>query len=139
MANLKEIEKLLTKYNKGRQFPVSVQSFTDNAKRYLKAIQDRRVICNIESVSRSGMSRNMRFVEISKRGGSYGHSMLNFYELFKILGFTQAKDSDCFRIGGCGMDMVFATNYRIVGQLRNLGIVTKARASKLQQMTPHVI
>lgn len=139
MANLKEIEKLLTKYNKGKQFPVSVESFTDNAKRYLKAIQDRRMVCNIESVSRSGMSRNMRFVEISKRGGSYGHSMLNFFELFKVLGYTQAKDSDCFRIGGCGMDMVFATNYSIVGQLRNLGIVTAKRASKLQQMTPHVI
>lgn len=136
---MKELDALLAKYNKGEKYPMTADEFKDNAKRYIKAIADRRMVCSIDSVSRSGMSRTIKFVEVSKRGGSYGHSMLNFWALFKVLGFTQAKDSDYFRIGGCGMDMIFHTNYTIIGQLERLGLVRKDRAAKLRQMTPYVI
>jgi hypothetical protein len=37
------------------------------------------------------------------------------------------------------MDMVFNTNYTIIGQLQRLGLVTKAVSEKLRQATPPVI
>jgi hypothetical protein len=40
----------------------SVEQFISDAKRYIKAIEENRMVCNIASVSKSGMSRPMKFV-----------------------------------------------------------------------------
>lgn len=114
--------------------PEEATYFYQNAKRYIKAIKDGRMCCIIESVSSSGMSRTLKFMECS--GGKHGYSYLNFYNLFKNLGYTKVKNSDCFRVHGCGMDMVFATNYNICHQLKKLGIITKKTCDKLAQKTP---
>lgn len=114
-----------------------VKDFIRNAKRYIKAIKQGRVICNIDSVSASGMSRTLKFLECSgsiKNGFSY----LNFYTLFDNLGFTKVKNSSYFRVNGCGMDMVFHTNYAIIHNLKNLGFLTKKEADILAQKTPSV-
>jgi hypothetical protein len=68
-----------------------------------------------------------------------GFNYYNFYTLFKDLGFTNAKNSNAFRVSGCGMDMVFHTNYTIMHQLKNLGFITKKECSILAQKTPTVI
>jgi hypothetical protein len=41
----------------------SVDQFYKDAERYVKAIKEGRVICSIGSVSRSGMSRTIKFLE----------------------------------------------------------------------------
>jgi len=116
----------------------SVDTFMDDCKRYISAIKQGRMICNIESVSRSGMSRNIKFLECSK--SSSGFRYYNFYSIFKALGFTDVKGyQGLFKIHGCGMDMVFHTNYTIIHKLHRLGFITKKECDKLAQLTPQII
>lgn len=132
-----EFNKLLTAYNRGRTYPTSEQVFTEHCKRYIKAIKDGRMICAIDRVSASGMSRNIKFLECAKGKDRYNY--LTFWELFKILGYTEVKNTDTFRIGGCGMDMIFHTNYSIIRQLKRLGFITAKTCEVLAQKTPNVI
>jgi len=109
--------------------------FASNAKRYIKAIKDGRMCCVIDSVSGSGMSRTLKFIECNGKAGNYNY--YNFYWLFDQLGYAKVKNSDLFRVYGCGMDMVFATNYDIIHKFKNLGFITKNTADNLSQKTPN--
>jgi len=113
--------------------------FIESLKRYCNAAKERRLICNIESVSKSGMSRNMRFVELQKNKTTKNYDMLNFWGLFAALKYTKVSNSDCFRIQGCGMDMVFATHYEIIHTAYYYEVINKNTCDKLSQMTPHTI
>lgn len=129
----KEIQKRL------KNHPHSDTSdFIRNAERYIKAIKEGRVICSIPSVSRSGMSRQIKFLECSK--GKTQYNYYNFWLLFKLLGFTEARGNrDAFTISGCGMDMVFHTNYTIIHKLQRLGFISRKQCDHLAQQTPTVI
>jgi hypothetical protein len=133
----KPIEDLLKPYNKGKVYPMSVDDFIENAKRYILAVKEERVMCVIDAVSRSGMSRTMKFVEMTSSNYRGRHIILNFFRLFEVLGHEKVKDSDFFRIHGCGMDMVFNTNYNIIHELRSLGFINKKTCAALAQKTPH--
>ena len=142
MKNLSTIENNIAKSlklsNVKKYGSSEVSQFTQSAKRYIKAIKQGRVICNIENVSRSGMSRNLKFLECSgtiKNGFNY----LNFWSLFKDLGFTTLQNRQSFKINGYGMDMVFHTNYQIMHQLQSLGFISKKECEILAQKTPNVI
>jgi len=118
----------------------SVEQFISDAERYTRAIKENRVICNIGSVSRSGMSRTIKFVECGKptnEGERFNY--YNFYAFMSALGFTRRKDSDYFTISGCGMDMIFHTNYTIIHRLSRLGFLTPDECAKVCQMTPPVL
>lgn len=138
---LNEVTELVKQANKGEKYPESVDYFIDSAKRYIKAIKEGRMVCSIGSVSDSGMSRTIKFIEVAKNGRPYhkAYSVLNFYSFFKIMDFSPVRDSDYFRIGGCGMDMIFHTNYTIIGNLHRLGFLSKKDADYLRQQTPPVI
>jgi len=125
-----ELIKLAEKRD-GKYF--SIEQFEGDIKRYIKAIKERRMICVIHSVSNSGMSRNLSFFATEK--GKHGFWIGNFYSLFVKLGFSPAK-SEGFKIGGCGMDMVFHTNYTIIHKLHRAGYITKKQCDVLAQNTP---
>lgn len=110
--------------------------FIDDAKTYIKAIEQGRMACIIDSVSASGMSRTLRFVSSEKRPKWNEYYFRNYYAFFMALGYTKVKDSDFFRIHGCGMDMVFHTNYTNIHDLQRLGFLSKAQCSRLAQKTP---
>lgn len=116
------------------------ESFLHDALQYVKAIKEGRVICSIGSVSTSGMSRTMKFISCEKgiKGGRCWYS--NYFCMFVALGFTESRAKDhCFTISGCGMDMVFHTNYSIMHELKRMGIITKKQCESLCQATPVVI
>ena len=116
----------------------SVDQFYSDCLRYVKAIKEGRMICNIESVSSSGMSRNIKFLECSK--GRTRHNYQNFHSFFRVLGYSLAgKYKDCFRINGCGMDMIFNTNYNNMHNMLRLGVINKKQCANLAQETPTVI
>jgi hypothetical protein len=131
IANDKEIQKRMPKH-------MDNESFYDNAARYISAIKQTRMMCNIESVSNSGMSRNIRFFEMDGSNKT-GYRVYNFYAFFLALGYTKVNDRDTFRISGCGMDMIFHTNYTIIHMLQSLGFITEKECALLAQKTPHVI
>ena len=111
-----------------------------DAKSYIKAIKECRVICNIQHVSKSGMTRFLTFKYLEKSKYEKSKYFLNnTFFLFKSLGYSYVKNHDSFRISGCGMDMVFNTNYCIVHDLYRLGFITKQQCETLSQKTPFVI
>jgi len=114
------------------------EDFFNNALRYIEAIRENRIICSIAKVSASGMSRQIKFIEASH--SETRTNWYNFHVFFKCLGYREARGNrDYFTISGCGMDMIFHTNYTNIHKLGRLGFLTKEEVSSLAQNTPHVI
>ena len=137
--NTELINTYIKGYNKKNDFKINIDTFLNHANRYINAIKEKRMICSIGSVSRSGMSRTIKFLEMAKNDTSNEHSLLNFYQFFDALGYTKIKDSDYFRIGGCGMDMIFYTNYTIMHDLKRMGLVSEEDCRTLAQKTPSIV
>jgi len=115
----------------------TIDMFIRDAKEYIKAIKDGRMIVNIASVSRSGMSRQMKFLSCEKGVNKYYYR--NYFVFFRVTGHTTLADSGNIRVFGCGMDMVFHTNYTIIHRLHRLGFINKKQCDSLAQLTPAVI
>jgi hypothetical protein len=113
-----------------------IDSFIENAQDYISAIHQGRMLCVIHSVSSSGMSRNLSFYscEVDRYGQYYYR---NYRGLFRSLGYKEAKEG--FRINGCGMDMVFHTNYSNIHTFRQIGLLTAEECGSLSQKTPPVL
>lgn len=107
-----------------------IVDFERDVNDYIKAIKERSMLCVIKSVAKSGMSRVLSFH--SYQGGYYRQ----YYSLFTVLGFKESACRNGFRISGCGMDMVFHTNYTIMHKLCSLGYITKEECDVLAQQTP---
>jgi hypothetical protein len=119
----------------------SVEGFIQNATAYINAINERRMCNVIKSVSSSGMSRVLKFqsFEIYKEKDNQNGKgyFRNYYTLFKQLGYQETKEG--FRVNGCGMDMIFHTNYSIIHDLHRLGFINEADCRKLAQLTPNTL
>ena len=117
--------------------------FLRDAQRYINAIKQGRIICNIDTVSSSGMSRTIKFLECAKvqkpHDGKTRYVYLNFFCFFTMLGWQQVRDKHTFRIHGCGMDMIFHTNYTNIWKLHRLGLINRKQCDSYAQMTPSVI
>ena len=136
IKNINQDKTLLKKINNESFY--SIESFIESANRYIKAIKEGRMICSIDTVSASGMSCTIKFLECSKGKDKFNY--LNFFMFFKILDFTPAnRHSHYFRISGCGMDMIFHTNYTIIHKLTRLGFINNKQCQNLAQQTPNVI
>ncbi len=119
-----------------------IERFIDFAERWANGIKDNRIICSIGSVSSSGMSRTVKFLECKKNSKGYyePYSWLTFYSLFITLGYKETNQRNgYFRIHGCGMDMIFHTNYTIIHELHRLGFINKKQCDTLAQSTPNTI
>lgn len=118
----------------------STDQFFDDAVRYVKAIKEGRVICSIGSVSKSGMSRTIKFLACSRNALQGKYYYMNFFSFFRALGYTETRAKDhYFSISGCGMDMIFHTNYTNIHYLHGLSIINKLQCDSLAQHTPTVI
>lgn len=107
------------------------QMFEREAKQYISAIEQGRMICFIHSVSRSGMTRYMSFKAYAK---SFYYKGFNQF-ISSLLGIKLNKQCKLI-VEGCGMDMVFNTNYEVINALQRIGYLSKKRAEKLAQKTP---
>lgn len=108
----------------------SIEEFTKDAKRYIKAVKENRLIFSVESVSKSGMSRRISIIEFNvknKRG-----YRLTFYAFLNSLGY-KVDNNNTFRVDGCGMNMVFHTNYCIIRDLYNMNFINQSNCRILEQ------
>jgi hypothetical protein len=112
--------------------------FVSDAQRYINAINSRRMCCVIDSVSRSGMSRKLAFRSCEVNNDGFA-GYQNYFAFFIAMGYSRPKNSDYFTISGCGMDMVFHTNYTIINRLCWLGLISKEDSEFLAQQTPTVL
>jgi len=124
----KNVEKEIT--------PDSIDQFINDAKRYIKATREGRMLCNIDTVSKSGMSRTIQFLSCEKFPKSNQFDYYNYFAFFRALGYKPTNHNATFRINGCGMDMVFNTNYNIIHKLHRLGFISKKECEFLAQQTP---
>lgn len=115
----------------------SKDQFESDAKQYIEAIKENRVIVAITSVARSGMSRKMKFLAFEKNKDNNRGYYRQFNSMFEALGF-KVKDYE-LNISGCGMDMVFHTNYTTMHIFERAGIITKEEREHLAQQTPTTI
>lgn len=116
----------------------SIERFEEDAKKYVKAIKEGRIIASIENVSRSGMSRDIKYTEFDKKENK--GSLNTFYSFFLALGYNENKSNrGYFKIGGCGMDMNFNTNYNNINDLEFFGFIKKDTARVLCQKTPNLL
>jgi hypothetical protein len=132
-------KKLLKAINNHYGFRNSpIDGFISDVKRYIKAIKEGRMLCSIPHVSSSGMSRTIKFNECAKGKTHYNYQQ--FWTLFKTLGYTESRvDNYGFTISGCGMDMVFHTNYSNIHVFGHLGFLNKRQVEYLSQQTPIVL
>lgn len=114
----------------------NVEQFISDAKTYIKAIKEERMICIIKKVSASGMSRDLKFLS-AERGKDKRFYHRQYNCLFIALGYKEVQRTGTFKIHGCGMDMVFHTNYTIIHKLKTLGFISDELCRTYVQKTPN--
>lgn len=130
---IKENKQIIKKIDSNKYY--TIEHFISDAKQYIKATKERRMICIIKSVSNTGMSRNLKFLSAEGKKGSFYHRQ--YVNLFIALGYKEVQNTGTFKIVGCGMDMVFATNYNIIFDLKRLGFINDIQCKLLAQITPN--
>lgn len=136
IASNKEIQKNLSKMN----YPLTNEELLNHIQDYIKAVKEGRMLCIIPKVSASGMSRQIKFHSFEPNTSGNGGYYRQYYALFQALGYKAVKGNrDAFTISGCGMDMIFHTNYTNMHDFKSLGIITAEECSTLAQKTPTVL
>lgn len=128
-----EVKKVITKNEY-----YSEDNFIKDAQNWIKAIKEGRIICSVVSVSSSGMTRQLKFLscESSNYKDDEKYYFRQYNTMLQSLGFRYNKNKYCISVSGCGMDMIFHTNYTIIHQLKRMGFINDVECSTLSQMTP---
>lgn len=132
MKTTKELEKAIAKVSY-----YDLEQFEKDALTYIKAIKEGRMMCSIHSVAKSGMSRVISFHSCEHYTNQNRYAYRQYISLFLALGYTESGNG--FRVGGCGMNMIFHTNYSIMHDLCRLELITKEECEHLCQQTPTVL
>lgn len=78
-------------------------------KNIMQKCKDKRVYARVTHVSNTGMSRDIHFIAITKRGSVYNIDGL----IHRITGYQWARVGSGLHVGGCGMDMIFHVLYTV--------------------------
>jgi len=106
--------------------------FVSDVKTYINAVKSGRILYTVTHVSSSGMSRNIN-IKSFEGSMSKGHYR-NYFTMLRVMGYKSAdKYSSNIRVGGCGMNMLFATNYNIIHSFYRMGFINKATCDVLAQ------
>ena len=111
----------------------SKEGFIKDCQTYIKALKSGRLQYRVTSISSSGMSRD---ILISSFEGSMAKGYYrNYTSMLEALGFNFAsKYASEIRVKGCGMNMLFATNYNIIHTFKNIGLINSKPCQILAQM-----
>lgn len=125
---MKEINKMIDSINNDYY---TTEDFIADAKTYIKALKSGRVQYRVTHVSQSGMSRdiNIQSYEGTMNKGYYR----NYITMLQTLGYRFSKHSWDIKVSGCGMDMLFATNYDIIHTFHRLGLINRKSCDTLAQ------
>ena len=107
------------------------EDFLKDCKTYIKAVESGRILYRVTHVSSSGMSRD---INISSYEGTMKRGSYRSYNYFlQAMGYRFKKHSWDITVAGCGMNMLFRTNYDIINNLKHMGIITKKKCDILAQ------
>ena len=97
-------------------------NYLQEIKNIVSKCRDKRLHARVVSVSSTGMSRNIHFVAITKKGITFYPT----YYIAKELGLSYRDRDDSLHITGCGMDMIFECLYRLNSHAIREGVVRKS-------------
>lgn len=119
-----------------RKVDMTVERFISDAQTYIKAVKERRINYTVDTVSRSGMSRTIIITscEMSRYNGKRSFHYRQYNAMLEAMGYSVKRGyRDSIRVGGCGMNMLFATNYSIIHRLHRLGFISRKVCDVLAQ------
>jgi len=100
MKPKKELEAIF-KEAKGENLYYTLDNFLIDAKNFIDDVKKERIICSMK-VSRSGMMRRFNFQR---------------YNMLLNICYNHKFNWDAVRVGGCGMDMLFALLFNACNKL----------------------
>lgn len=131
IENDKELVKSLKKVD------MPIERFISDAQTYLRAVKERRISYTVDTVSKSGMSRTLIITscERSRWENKVSYHYRQYNTMLQAMGYSVKRGyRDSIRVHGCGMNMLFATNYNIVWSLHRLGFISRKQCDVLCQM-----
>lgn len=123
----KEIEKRLSKeeyYTK--------EMLLNDIITYIKALKEGRLQYLVMNVSSNGMSRNILIQSCEQNKNNNTFYFRQYTRMFEMLGYKLNKDY-YIRVSGCGMNMLFATNYYLIHTFKNMNIISDLECEILAQ------
>lgn len=131
IENDKEIMKQLDK-----ELYYNINDFISDVNVYIKAVKEGRILYHVGTVSKSGMSRTILIQSCERRSynGKTSYGYRQYIMMLKVTGYTVIRGwHDTIRVYGCGMNMLFATNYNLIHKFYKLGFINKSQCEKLCQ------
>ena len=114
-----------------------IEDFMKTAVQYIQGVRQRRVISCVHSVAPSGMSRKASLKMLIKCSSENSFNMLYLNAFAQLVtGDKRDKDGNII-LTGCGFDVVWDLNYRIINSLCYLGFISKKECAVLAQQSPH--
>ena len=123
----KDIEKRLSKeeyYTK--------EMLLDDIQDYIKALKEGRLQYLVMSVSQSGMNRNILIQSCEQNKSNNNFYFRQYSRMFEMLNYKLDKNYNV-KVSGCGMNMLFATNYYLIHTFKSMNIILKDEADVLSQ------
>jgi hypothetical protein len=140
---MKKIERITKNVEKSKELmaglkkvDMPVERFISDAQTYITAVRDRRISYTVDTVSKSGMSRTLIITscERSRWEGKVSYHYRQYNTMLQAMGYSVKRGyRDSIRVQGCGMNMIFATNYNIVWTLHRLGFISRKQCDVLCQ------
>ena len=127
---MKKLTKEMTKRLNEEEY-YNQEDFIKDCKTYIKALKAGRLQYTVTHVSVSGMSRNINIQ--SYEGTKSKGYFRNYNMMLTILGYSFAKYSNDIKVSGCGMDMLFKTNYDIIHTFKRMGLIQSKTCNILSQ------
>ena len=130
MKNVTLSKEMIKNISKNEYY--SQEDFIKDCKCYIKALKSGRLQYTVTHVSNSGMSRDI-FIQ-SYEGTMQNGYFRTYFAMLKVLGYKEAsKYSNDIKVSGCGMNMLFATNYNIIHDFKRMGLLNNEECKTLAQ------
>ena len=123
----KDIEKRLSKeeyYTK--------EMLLSDIQDYIKALKDGRLQYLVMNVSQSGMNRNILIQSCEHYKATNKFYFRQYSRMLEMLNYKLDKNY-YVKVSGCGMNMVFATNYYLIQTFKSMNIISESEANILAQ------
>ena len=123
----KDIEKRLSK-----EEYYSKEMLLNDIEDYIKALKEGRLQYLVMNVSSNGMNRNILIQSCEQSKTTNNFYFRKYSRMFEMLNYKLDKDYT-LRFSGCGMKMLFATNYYLIQTFKSMNIISELEAEILAQ------
>ena len=99
---------------------------------YIKALKEGRLQYLVMNVSSNGMSRSILIQSCEQNKTNNSFYFRQYSRMFEMLNYKLDKNYN-IKVVGCGMNMLFATNYYLIHTFKSMNIISTAEADILAQ------